>query len=58
MADSCITNAQVALGWRYQTGSGVAKDLAEAVRWYRKAAQQGTTDAQRALDDLAASTGR
>ena len=58
VADSCITNAQVALGWRYQTGSGVAKDLAEAVRWYRKAAQQGTTDAQRALDDLAASTGR
>ena len=33
--------AQVRLGWMYITGDGVAKDSAEAVKWFRKAADQG-----------------
>ena len=34
---------------RYANGRGVAKDEAEAVRWYRKAAERGHKDAQAAL---------
>ena len=30
----------------YATGQGVAKDDAEAARWYRMAAEQGNPDAQ------------
>jgi hypothetical protein len=33
------------LGVRYREGLGVAKDEAEAVRWYRRAAEAGNTDA-------------
>ena len=32
-------------------GDGALKDFAEAVRWYRLAAEQGNTDAQAALGD-------
>jgi tetratricopeptide (TPR) repeat protein len=38
--------AQCKLGVCYQFGRGVAKDEAEAVKWYRKAAEQGNADAQ------------
>jgi uncharacterized protein len=31
---------QLQLGWHYDTGKGVAKNDAEAVRWYRAAAEQ------------------
>src|ERR1019366_5826939 len=34
------------LGLCYANGVGVAKDKAEAVKWYRKAAEQNDTDAQ------------
>ena len=37
------------LGVRYNTGEGVPKDDAEAVRWYRLAAGQGHAKAQGAL---------
>ena len=30
----------------YQTGEGVRQDYSEAVRWYRKAAEQGIVEAQ------------
>ena len=30
----------------YESGQGVVKDLAEAVKWYRKAAEQGNDVAQ------------
>ena len=33
-------------GSRYELGTGVAQDVAEAVRWYGKAAEQGNADAQ------------
>ena len=36
------------LGWLYQNGRGVAQDYAQAVEWYRKAAEQG--DAMRNIN--------
>ena len=35
------TDAQVALGKRYERGDGPIKDYLEAVKWYRAAAEQG-----------------
>ena len=46
--------AQFFLGGMYAKGLGVPLDKAQAVRWYRAAAQQGDPDAQRNLDDLIA----
>ena len=45
-ADKGDAQAQYRLGWRYYKGDGVAKDAAEAVKWWRKAAEQGQVDAQ------------
>jgi TPR repeat protein len=44
--------AQTALGYCYETGSGVAQDKANAVRFYRKAAQRGSQGAFAALKHL------
>jgi TPR repeat protein len=41
--------AQVALGYCYETGIGVAKKTSEAVRLYRSSAQRGSQDAYLAL---------
>jgi hypothetical protein len=38
--------AQFNLGYIYANGEGVRKDAAEAVKWYRKAADQGNSMAQ------------
>lgn len=38
--------AQFNLGYCYDEGQGVAKDYAEAVKWFRKAAEQDHTEAQ------------
>ena len=38
--------AQFDLGVCYHNGEGVAKDAAEAVKWFRKAAEQGEVKAQ------------
>ena len=40
--------AQFSMGAAYQTGSGVPQDYVEAVKWFRKAAEQG--DAERQSD--------
>jgi hypothetical protein len=40
------------LGSLYAEGRGVARDLAEAARWYRKAADAGNAEAERALKRL------
>ena len=37
------------LGWCYQTGEGIPQDNEQAVKWYRKAAEQGNADAQNNL---------
>ena len=39
-------SAQYQLGLRYDNGDGVQKDSAEAVKWFRKAAEQGYAPAQ------------
>ena len=41
MAEQGDVRAQNELGDRYYFGRGVARDDAEAVRWYRRAAAQG-----------------
>jgi TPR repeat protein len=41
--------AQFILGGHYDLGEGVAKDEVEAVKWYRKAAEQNLPAAQRTL---------
>ena len=40
------SSAQLLFGDRFANGDGVAKDLKEALRWYRLAAEQGNTKAQ------------
>lgn len=42
-------SAQLTLAKAYYLGSGVPKDAAEAVRWFRKAADQGEPQSQRIL---------
>ena len=41
--------AQNNLGWMYDKGLGVTQDYVEAVKWYRKAAEQGHADGQNNL---------
>ncbi|MDP6526635.1 MAG: tetratricopeptide repeat protein, partial [Kiritimatiellia bacterium] len=38
--------AQLKLGLTYSLGHGVAQDYAQALKWYRKAAEQGLAGAQ------------
>jgi TPR repeat protein len=38
--------AQVQLGDAYDIGAGVKKDVAEAIKWYRKAAEQGDAEGE------------
>ena len=47
--DQGNADAQTCLGYCYDTGEGVAKDCAEAVKWFHKAADQGNVIAQRNL---------
>lgn len=44
--------AQLFVGYLYETGQGVRQDYAEAIRWYRKAAEQGNTIAQAQLGNM------
>ena len=44
--------AQYALGTMYRYGQDVPLDYAEAVKWWRKAAEAGMVDAQFALGNL------
>src|SRR6266496_1497225 len=41
--------AQVQLGDAYDTGAGVKRDVAEAIKWYRRAAEQGNAEGQYSL---------
>ena len=51
-AESGDAEAQHNLGRAYETGRGVAKDEAQALAWYRKAAAQGWEDAIARLEEL------
>ena len=48
-AEQGDAEAQAGLGSNYQFGSGVTQNFKEAVRWYRKAAEQGHSIAQNNL---------
>ena len=52
MAMSGFPDKQFKLGWMYANGEGVEKDYKEAVKWYRKAAEQGSENAKAALKKL------
>ena len=43
--------AQFILGGMYVTGVGVPQDTAEAVAWYRRAAEQGDASSRRRGDE-------
>ena len=45
-AEQGYASAQVALGKKYRAGSGVERDLDEALKWVRRAAEQGDAEAQ------------
>ena len=45
-AEAGDAQAQMAMGYRYDTGAGVPKDASEALGWYRRAADQGEVTAQ------------
>ena len=45
-AEAGDAQSEVELGVRYDDGEGVAKDPAEAVKWFRKAAEQNYATAQ------------
>jgi TPR repeat protein len=45
-AEGGLAHAQFNLGLRYESGSGVAKDPAQALKWFLKAADQGYDEAQ------------
>lgn len=45
-AEAGDAQAQLSLGGMYANGRGVAKDDAEAAKWWRKAADQGRAQAQ------------
>src|ERR1700743_1863214 len=48
-AEKGIASDQVILGMKYDQGDGVPKDAAEAMKWYRKAADQGYEPAKKIL---------
>ena len=45
-AEAGAANAQLELGKAYAIGVGVPRDDAEALRWYQKAADQGSAEAR------------
>lgn len=44
--------SQCYLGFLYYHGNGVQKNVSEAVKWYKKAAEQGMEDAKEKLKIL------
>jgi TPR repeat protein len=52
MAERGDAEAQVSLGWMYQTGQGFERDYHQAAHWYRAAADQGNGLAQYSLGEL------
>jgi hypothetical protein len=52
LAERGDSEAQVSLGWMYQTGQGFDRDYHQAAYWYRQAADQGNDLAQYSLGEL------
>jgi hypothetical protein len=58
LAEAGEADAQTRLAWMYRAGKSVSKDWVEAERWYRKAAEQGSAEAQVALGNMHYRCGR
>ena len=52
-ADQGYLKAQYLLGRMYYSGECMGKDLGEAARWLKTAAERGSADAQQVLDRCA-----
>lgn len=52
LAEAGFPTAQCKLGMKYRLGDGVEEDINEAIKWFKRAATQGHTDAQRNLGDV------
>jgi len=52
LADIGSVDAQYNLALMYYNGEGVPQDHKEAIKWFRKAAEQGDADAQRYIGVL------
>jgi TPR repeat protein len=55
-AEDAEPTAEYNLGWAYEAGLGVAKDLDQANEWYRKAAGHGDESAKRRLNELSSNS--
>lgn len=51
-AEEDDATGQYILGVLYERGEGVAKNIPQAIKWYGRAAGQGSEDAQKALERL------
>ena len=49
LAEQGIAEAQYNLALMYSRGEGISRDDKEAVKWYRRAAEQGIAGAQSKL---------
>ena len=56
-ADQNFAEAQFRLGFMYEKGLGTPQSDEQAIAFYKKAASNGSVDAQRALDRLSAAVG-
>jgi TPR repeat protein len=54
-AEQGSPRAQLALGFKYEHGQGVARDIDQALRWYEKAASQGSSEADLRIARIMAS---
>jgi hypothetical protein len=52
-AESAMHEAVLSMGWFYLNGVGVAQDIRQAKRWYRKSARQGDPRAMFSLGQMA-----
>jgi uncharacterized protein len=52
-ASDGMHDAVLAMGWFYLNGVGVAADVEEAIRWYRRSARQGEPRAMFSLGQIA-----
>ena len=52
LADKGMPEAQINLGMMFENGQGVPQNFKKAIRWYRLAADQGLTKAQKKLSSL------
>ena len=58
LAKAGFPSAQCTVGLKYRFGDGVEENLNEAIKWFKRSANQGHVDAQRNLGDIYAAIGK